>query len=118
LIKTLITLVIVAVVLNATYHAGVATWRHFKVRDEAQQLILFGGRVPTSELEEQIAFIAQEVGVPINPEDIIVSREGPRTIAEAYYTMPVELFPRFFYPIDLSFTVEAFALSDAAPLGR
>jgi len=114
-IKTIFTTVIVVVILNAIGHIGMAAWRHFQVRDQAQQLILFGSLTPTTELEQQIAQIAEEFEVPVAPEDIVVTRQGPRTIAEAYYTMPVELFPRFFYPVDLSFMVEAFSISGATP---
>jgi hypothetical protein len=110
-IKTIFTTAIVVAVLNAIGHAGMATWRHFQVRDQAQQLILFGANTPTADLEWQIAQIAEEFEVPVAPEDIVVTRQGARTVAEAYYTMPIELFPRFFYPVDLSFSVESFALN-------
>lgn len=113
MIKTIFTTAIVVAVLNAVGHAGMAAWRHFQVRDQAQQLILFGSTTSTADLEYQISQIAEEFEVPIAPEDIVVTRQGPRTIAEAYYTMPVEVFPRFFYPVDLSFMVEAFAVSVA-----
>jgi hypothetical protein len=112
-IKTIFTTAILIAVLNAVGHAGMAAWRYFQVRDQAQQLVLFGAQTPTAELERQIAQIAEEFEVPIAPEDIVVTRQGARTIAEAYYTMPVELFPRIFYPVDLSFMVEAFAVSVA-----
>lgn len=111
MIKTIFTMAIVVIILNAVGHAGMAAWRHFQVRDQAQQLILFGGNTSTADLEWQIAQIAEEFEVPVAREDIVVTRQGTRTVAEAYYTMPVELFPRFFYPIDLSFTVEAFAVT-------
>lgn len=113
MIKTIFTMAIVVIILNGVYHAGMAAWRHFQVRDQAQQLVLFGGNTSTADLEYQIAQIAEEFEVPIAREDIVVTRQGARTIAEAYYTMPVEVFPRIFYPVDLSFMVEAFAVSVA-----
>ena len=116
MIRTIFTTAIVVVILNAIGHAGMATWRHFQVRDQAQQLILFGGQTPTAELAQQIAQIAEEFEVPIAPEDVVVTRQGPRTIAEAYYTISLELFPRFFYPVDVSFMVEAFSIAGAAPM--
>ena len=115
MIRTIFTTAIVVIVLNAIGHAGMTAWRHFQVRDQAEQLILFGGQTPPAEIASQIAQIAEEFGVPIALEDVVVTRQGPRTIAEAYYTIPVELFPRFFYPVDLSFMVEAFSITGAAP---
>jgi hypothetical protein len=114
-IKTIFTTVIVLTILNAVGHLGMAAWRHFQVRDQAQQLILFGSTTSTKDLEYHIAQVAEEFEVPIAPEDIVVTRTGPRTIAEAYYTMPVEVFPRIFFPIDLSFMVESFAITGATP---
>ncbi len=118
MIKTIFTTAILVALLNAAYHAGMAAWRHYQVKDQAQQLILFGASVPPAELESQIAQVAEEFEVPIAPEDIVVTRENNRTVAEVYYTMPVELFPRYFYPIDLSFTVETFTVPGAAPVRR
>ena len=111
MIRTIFTTAIVVIILNAVGHAGMVAWRHFQVRDQAEQLILFGGSTSTAQLESQIAQIAEELEVPIELENIVVTRLGARTVAEAYYTMPVELFPRFFYPVDLSFMVEAFSVT-------
>ena len=111
MIKTIFTTAIVVIILNAVGHAGMAAWRYFQVKDQAQQLILFGSNVPTADLEYQLAQIAEEFEVPLAREDIVISRQGARTIAEAYYTMPVEIFPRIFIPLDLSFMVESFSLS-------
>ena len=118
MIRTIFTTAIVVVLLNAVGHAGMAAWRHFQLRDQAEQLVLFGGATPTADIAAQIAQIAEELEVPVAPEDIVVTRQGPRTIAEAYYTVPVELFPRFFYPVDLSFMVEAFSVTGAVPNAR
>ena len=118
MIRTIFTTAIVVVLLNAVGHAGMAAWRHFQLRDQAEQLVLFGGATPTADIAAQIAQIAEELEVPVAPEDIVVTRQGPRTIAEAYYTMPVELFPRFFYPVNLSFMVEAFSVTGVAPTAR
>jgi len=115
LIKTIFTTAIVVIILNAIGHTGMAAWRYFQVRDQAQQLIRFGGRTPPAELEYQIAQIAEEFEVPLALEDIVVTRNGPRTIAEAYFTMPIEVFPRIFYPVDLSFMVEAFSVEVMTP---
>ena len=115
MIKTIFTTALAVAILNAVGHAGMAAWRHFQVRDQAQQLILFGSNTSTADLEYQISQIAEEFEVPIAREDIVVTRQGPRTIAEAYYTLPVELFPRIFYPVDLSFMVESFAMTGATP---
>jgi hypothetical protein len=49
--------------------------------------------------------------VPLERRNIDISREGPRTVAYVSYTEPVEFFPSFTYPLDLSFMVEIFSVN-------
>ena len=52
-------------------------------------------------------------------DDVMVRREGARTVADVSYTDTVELFPRFSYPVNFSFTAEAFGVAGApGPRGR
>lgn len=82
---------------------------YYELKDEAQQLALFGAKASETELSAQVFQKAVELDVPLEPGDILVSRAGSRTQIEVYYTEQVELFPRFVYPVDLSFVVEAFS---------
>jgi hypothetical protein len=47
----------------------------------------------------------------VQPEELIVHRDGNETIVEVAYTHPVELVPRYYtYPAKLRFTVNAFVV--------
>jgi hypothetical protein len=109
--KTLLKVLIAAVILNATVRAAMAAWSYYQFKDAAQQTILFGGQSTPAELQESIVRRAGELGLPIGPEDVEVRRDGPRTVAEASYTQPVELFPRYTYPFEFTFTVDSFAVA-------
>ena len=113
--KTVITVVIVGVLLNALVRTGVVAWKYFQLKDEAQQIVLFGGKAPAAELSRQIVRTAGELQVPLEPQDVSVSRNGARTTAEVFYTQPIELFPNYVYPVDLSFFVETFSLDTSGP---
>ncbi|MBI4266705.1 MAG: hypothetical protein HY657_20245 [Acidobacteria bacterium] len=115
MIKTVIKLLIVLAVLNAVAHAGLAAWDYYQLRDEAQQLIVFGAQSTTAELHNRILAKAEELEVPLEPANLDVQREGNRTFVYASYTQPIELFPRFTYPVDLSFTVDAFSVEAFTP---
>lgn len=54
-----------------------------------------------------------ELEIPLEPQDIDVHREGNRPFVNAAYSQPVEFFPTFIYPVDLSFSVDAFAVQPA-----
>ena len=109
--KTVIKLLIALAIVNAVARGGIAAWGHFQLKDAAQQLIVFGSNVPTAQISYLILDKAVELDVPLEAENIDVSRQGSRTVVYASYTKPVEFFPAFIYPLDLSFTVEALSLN-------
>jgi hypothetical protein len=116
---TFIKLVIAGLILNAVVHAGMAYFRFYQFKDEAEQMIRFGGTQPASALQAQLVEKAASLAVPVRPDDIGVAREGMLTFATAAYTDPVEVFPRYMYPLNLSFRVEAFSVVGAsAPTRR
>jgi hypothetical protein len=113
--KTIVKLLIALVILNAVARGAIAAWSYYQFRDAAAELVLFGGTASTSELHTRIASRAAELEVPVAPENISVQRDGARTWADVTYTQPIEYFPRRTYPVELSFTVDAFSTAGATP---
>ena len=113
--KTIIKLAIVVAVLNALFHGGEAAWRYYQFKDAAQQLIVFGSQEQTTELHNRILQKAEELRVPLLPENLTIRRQATRTFVDAAYTQPVEYFPNQIYPVDLKFSIEAFAADVATP---
>ena len=108
MIKTILKLVIVVIILNGLFRTAMLAWDYFQLKDEAQQLAVFGAGTSTEELHNRIMSKAQELDVPLQPENLYVTRDGGRTVVIASYQQPLEYFPSFVYPMDLSFNVEAF----------
>jgi hypothetical protein len=108
-VKTIIKLLITLAVLNAVWRAGSVAWSYYQFKDATQQALVFGGGTATNTLHTEIMSRAAEFDVPVAPENVSVQREGSRTWADVAYTQPVELFPRFTYPVDFRFTVDSFA---------
>ena len=111
--KTLIKLVVAAVLVNAAYRAGSVFLKYYQFKDETQQMILFGQAEPVAQLTSQIENEAMKRDVPLDEDDVTVTREGARTVAEVSYTENIELFPRFAYPMDFAFSVEAYGVAGA-----
>jgi hypothetical protein len=105
--KTLIKLAIAAAIVNAAVHGAMAAWSYYQLKDAAQQIVLFGGTAPTAQLHDQITRRAVEYDVPLQPQDLAVTRDGPRTMAEGSYTQDVELFPNYRRPFRFTFKVDA-----------
>ena len=112
--KTVIKLIIAAVLVNAAYRGGSVFLKYYQFKDETQQMILFGQAEPVAQLTKQILDEASKREVPLDDDGVTVTREGARTLAEVSYNESVELFPRWFYPVDFSFSAEAYGVAGAS----
>jgi hypothetical protein len=104
--NTVIKLLLAAAIINATARVGIAAARYYQLKDESQELVTFGGNVVPDELQNQILLKAEELQLPLDLDDILVTRQGLRTTASAAYTASVEVFPNYQYPIRFQFQVE------------
>lgn len=112
--KTLIKVLFAIILIHAVARAGMVALDYYTLKDTTRQLLTFGERVPPAQLHNQILSVAWEKGLPLVPENVLVQRQGTRTVASASYTAELEYFPNNFYPVDLSFEVEAFTLAPGA----
>jgi hypothetical protein len=110
--KTLFKLVIAILVLNAAVRGALAMWQYYQFKDAAQQVVLFGQRAEPEDIQANIVAKATELSVPVRPDDIKVSRDGQRTIAQGYYIQPVQFFPNYPWPVKFSFLVDAVSLNE------
>ena len=115
MIKTAIKLLIALAILNAAARGAMAAWQHYQLEDEARQLITFGAAASTQALQNAILAKAAELEVPLEPQNVTVRRDGPRTFADAAYTQPVEFFPGFTYPVSFDFSVDALNMRATTP---
>ena len=111
--KTVISVLITLAILNAAARMGQAAFSYFQLKDETRQMITFGARSTTDQLHNRIVEYAEELEIPLEGSDLYVSRDAERTYVDAYYTQPVEIFPNVVVPVQLSFSVDAFAVAGA-----
>jgi hypothetical protein len=109
--KTIIKIAIALALLNATARAGLAAMGYFRLKDAAQQEVTWGGRTPPAKLASNVLDKAAELGVPLEADGVAASRDEDLTVIEVEYTQPIELFPSYVYPVELSFEVQARALT-------
>jgi hypothetical protein len=108
--KTIIKLLIVIAIINAAARVGLAAAKYYQLKDQSLQLVTFGGNASPGELQNHIMETATALQVPLVFDDILVTRDGFKTTAQASYTQPVEVFPNYKYPVKFQFTVEGINL--------
>jgi hypothetical protein len=105
--KTVIKLLVAALIVNATARLGLSAWTQYQFRDSVQELVLFGSSETPADLKKEIIEEAADQGVPVADDDVLVDREGMLTTAQATYVDEIELFPRYVYPMTWTFKVDA-----------
>lgn len=110
MIKTAIKLLITIAILNAVLRCGIVAWHYYEFKDATQSLLTFGGGEATNTLHNRILEKAAAMSLPVLPENVQVSREANTTTASVKYSQPVEVFPRYSYPVDFAFTLNAVAV--------
>lgn len=116
--KTLFKLLIAILVLNGAVRGALAMWQYYQFKDAAQQVVLFGQRSDPEEIQANIVAKAAEMSVPVRADDIKVSRDGTRTVAQGFYVQPVQFFPNYPYPVKFTFVVDAISLGEPLGAGR
>ena len=106
----LLTLVVVAAVLNGAYQMGMDEYRFSQLKDQTHSMLALGTRTPIEELKAMVLTKAVELRLPVSPEKVTLSREGVRTSISVSYNSEPEVFPGYKYPRAHSFTDEIAAL--------
>ena len=108
LLKRLISLALLALVANATWHLFLAYSAHFKFRDAVEYAAQNRGAKTDEELRDQIADIAAEANLPVQPESVTVTHAGIATEVSVAYARPIEIIPNRTYDWSFSFRVDTF----------
>lgn len=93
--KTLVQLLIAALVVNAAVRAGMAAWEYYEFRDAVEQEARFA-RGSAADLHRRIIDLAFERGLALDPASVIVEREGDAVTVAAPYDLAIPLVPRLY----------------------
>ena len=108
--KTLLKLLVVAVIINGAYRVGMDEYRFSQLKDAAHSMLVLGTHTPIEQLKEMVLQTAADLKLPVSPEKVLVGREGVRTSVSVSYNSEPEVFPGYKYPREHSFTDEIAAI--------
>jgi hypothetical protein len=123
MIKTLIKLALVALVIHACWRSGNVFLRHYKFKDAVHETALFSATKSDAQVQARVLELAQQLDLPVQPENITIRHEENRIVINAVYTDQIELIPTKFYPWEFKVDVDAFnanlpSSNDIAAPGR
>ena len=93
--KTIIKLVIAALVINGCYRVGMAYWEYYEFEDAIEKAIQFSKPSVTPEqLTSEVMELAQIRGIPIDESSLSVTRAHRQVIVDASYERTVDVAPK------------------------
>jgi hypothetical protein len=90
-LKTVIELILAALVLHGCVTMGGAVWRNFTFKDAVEQETRFAGASPTEALHQRIMELAEEHQISLEPSDVVVERRALETYVATKYTETIPL---------------------------
>lgn len=113
--KTLVKLIVVALIANALWQVGstYATFYRFKdsVTEAAAQQV-----TTVDDLRQKIVELAQTYDVPLTADALTITREAQHTSVQASYAKPVAVLPGYEYRWPFAIDIDAYPT--AAPARR
>jgi hypothetical protein len=113
--RTLIKLVIAALVLHGTWRLGSAYLTQYRFEDELQRLAQFAGESSDAVLRDRVMVIAREYQIPLDGEAINVSKTSGQLLIETTYTQRIQILPLYEYPWQFKTRVRAWSMLSAKP---
>lgn len=109
--RTILKLVVVALLANAAWHLFSAYAPNYKFQDGIQYAAQNRGQLSDDVLKDRIMDLAAQFEVPVTAADVTVTHTDKHTLVDVAYVRPIELAPGFRYPWPFSFHVDVLSLA-------
>ena len=113
--KTILKLIVVALLANASWHLFNAYSPYYRFKDGAQYAAQFRAQMTDEDLHEKIMGLAAQLEIPVTAADVQVRHQGERTVVKVSYDRKIELLPGFSPTWPFSFEVDALNLGTIPP---
>ena len=104
MIRRVVALVLVAALVYAGWHVGIAWFHYRNFQDSVRDTALFGQGKTDDALKAKVMELASQNGVPLDAETITIERPAGEVRIQAQYTDSVKILPGYTRPV--TFTVK------------
>jgi hypothetical protein len=111
MIRTVLKLVVVALVANAAWHLFGAYAPNYKLEDGIRFAAQNRGLQTDDALKDKILELAGQFDVPVTAGDIAVAHQGPHTVVDLSYVRPIDLAPGVRYSWPFSIHIDVLSLN-------
>ena len=108
MIKKIISLIVFLVIANSAYHIGSEYLTYVRFRDAVRDAAMFKAKNNT-DLTARIMDLAGQFDVPLDEDNLTISREDRRVNIDGWYDKPIEVVPNYEYPWHFGLALEIVA---------
>jgi hypothetical protein len=108
--RTLLKLVVVALVANMVWHLFGAYYPNYKFQDAIEYAVQNGGDQSEETLRDKVVELASQFDVPVSADQVAVVRRNTHRVIDLSYKRPIELVPGFSYAWPFSIHVDVVIL--------
>lgn len=103
-------LVLRLVILGLLVHAAVRVlpefWHYMQFKDAVTEVASYPGRRTNDQLRDRILELAEVHQIPIEAQDVAVTRQGDRVLVSTAWTAQLQYLPRKSWPHDFIVDIE------------
>ena len=115
--KSLIKLLIAALIANATWRIGSEYLSYYKFKDSVREFMEHRNPKDDSQIRDRIMEVASQYDIPVDSESVKISHLNNHTIVDGSYVKAIEVVPTFRYNWPFEFHIDTF-VTDPALLPR
>jgi hypothetical protein len=109
-VKTILKLIVVALLANALWRVGTAYASFYKFKDSIFDAAMQPGSTE-EDLKQKIVELAATYDLPLKPDALTVDRDVHRTAVQASFTKPVAILPGYDYPWPFTVDIDAYVIA-------
>jgi hypothetical protein len=109
-VKTIIKLIVVAILANALWRVGTAYTAFYKFKDAVTEAAS-QGESTEEELRQKIVELASTYDLPRAAEDVTVTRDVHHTAIRGAYKQGIAMFPGFEYQWPFNIDLDAYPIA-------
>src|SRR5215475_12213974 len=106
--KSLIKLVIAALIANAVWRIGSEYLSYYKFKDSVREFMEHRAEKSDAQSRDRIMELAGQYDIPLDSESLTITAINNHTIVEGSYTKPIEVVPTYRYSWPFEFHVDTF----------
>jgi len=108
--KSLIKLLIAALIANATWRIGSEYLSYYKFKDSVREFTQHRAAKTEAQIRDRILELASEYDVPLADESLTITQVNNHMIVDGSYIKPIDLVPTFRYNWPFQFHIDTFVV--------